>query len=77
MQKFEVLFYDRTDGVEPAKDFIGSLEIKMRAKILRTITIVADNGRDLREPYSKSLGQGILSSERSTAVISQGFYISL
>ena len=59
MQEYEVIFYDKTDGTEPAKDFILSLDKKMRAKMLRTISLLADNGPDLREPCSKPLGDGI------------------
>lgn len=59
MQEYEVIFYDKADGTEPAKDFILSLDKKMRAKMLRTISLLADNGPDLREPCSKPLGDGI------------------
>ena len=59
MQEYEVIFYDKADGTEPAKDFILSLDKKMRAKMLRTISLLADNGPDLREPCSKPLGAGI------------------
>ena len=31
----------------------------MKAKILRTIDLLENNGPHLREPYSKSLGDGI------------------
>lgn len=60
MQKFEILFYDKPNGEEPAKEFLLSLDVKMRAKMLRTIEMLQNNGYDLREPYSKSLGDGIL-----------------
>ena len=59
MQEYEVIFYDKADGTEPAKDFILSLDKKMRAKMLRTISLLADNGPDLREPCSKPRGDGI------------------
>ena len=59
VQEYEVIFYDKADGTEPAKDFILSLNKKMRAKMLRTISLLADNGPDLREPCSKPLGDGI------------------
>ena len=59
MQEFEVIFYDKEDGTVPAQEFILSLDKKMRAKMLRTISILADNGTELREPYSKTLGDGI------------------
>ena len=59
MEEFEVVFYDHPNGSEPAKDFILSLDIKMRAKMLRTIKLLQDNGYELREPYSKHLDEGI------------------
>ena len=59
MQEYEVLFYEKGDGSEPAKDFILSLDIKMQAKVMRTIQLLQNNGPQLREPYSKPLGDGI------------------
>ena len=59
MQDFEVIFYDKPDGSEPAKDFLLSLDVKMRAKLAFAIDLLADNGPELREPYSKSLKDGI------------------
>lgn len=59
MQEYEVLFYDKADGTEPAKEFILSLDTKMRAKMLRTVSLLAANGPELREPSSKPLGDGI------------------
>ena len=35
-ESFQVLFYDRPDGKEPAKEFLLSLDKKMRAKMLRS-----------------------------------------
>ncbi|MGN1416776.1 MAG: type II toxin-antitoxin system RelE/ParE family toxin [Oscillospiraceae bacterium] len=59
MNDFEVLFYEKEDGTEPAKEFLDSLDIKMRAKMLRIISMLQNNGYDLREPYSKHLSEGI------------------
>ncbi len=59
MQEFEIIFYDKPDGTEPVKEFLDSLDVKMRAKMLRTIQLLAVNGTDLREPYSKGLEDGI------------------
>ena len=59
MQEFEAIFYDLPDGREPAKEFIDSLDIKMRAKMVRTIALLQKNGASLREPYSKPLEDGI------------------
>ncbi len=60
MARFEVEFYERADGTQPAKDFILSLDRKMRAKVLSMIAILQENGNELREPYSKHLSDGIL-----------------
>lgn len=59
MQEFEILFYDKPDGTEPVREFLDSLDVKMRAKMLWTIQLLAINGTELREPYSKPLEDGI------------------
>lgn len=59
MDKFEAEFYTKHNGDKPAKDFILSLDIKMRAKLLGMITILEEKGPQLREPYSKHLQDGI------------------
>lgn len=59
MNNFEIIFYDKPDGTEPVKDFILSLDKKMRAKMLRTIAMLEVNGYELREPCSKLLEDGI------------------
>lgn len=59
MEELEVVFYEKTDGTEPAKDFVLSLDKKMQAKMYKTIKMLEDNGYALREPYSKSLNDGI------------------
>ena len=41
------------------KEFLLSLDKKMRAKMLDMISILQDNGYELREPYSKHLMNGI------------------
>ena len=59
MPKFEVEFYEKENGEQPAKEFLLSLDVKMRAKMVNTIAILSDNGYELREPYSKHLSEGI------------------
>lgn len=59
VQKFEVLFYDKEDGTEPAKEFIQSLDAKMRAKVIWTVKLLQNNGTELRKPYSEHLEDGI------------------
>lgn len=58
-KNFEVIFYDQADEKMPAKEFLNSLDVKMRAKMVRTIIMLQKNGTALREPYSKPLGDGI------------------
>lgn len=59
MQEFEILFYHKSDGSEPAKEFLLSVDTKMRARLLRIIELLAQNGTDLRMPYSEHLVDGI------------------
>ena len=59
MDKFEVEFYTKANGEKPAKDFILGLDVKMRAKVLGIINVLAEKGNQLREPYSKHLDDGI------------------
>lgn len=49
----------------------------MRAKLLRTIELLQQNGNELREPYSKSLGDGIFELRVKQQQIFQEFYIFL
>ena len=39
--------------------FLSSLDKKMRAKLLMAVALLEENGAQLREPYSKPLGDGI------------------
>lgn len=59
MGRFQIEFYERGNGEQPARDFIDSLDKKMRAKMLMLLTLLQDNGHELREPYSKYLSEGI------------------
>lgn len=52
-------FYEKENGEQPAKEFMLSLDKKLRAKLADTIMILQDNGYDLREPYSKHISEGI------------------
>jgi phage-related protein len=59
VQEYEIEFYDKADGSEPAKEFILALDAKMRAKVVRTVGLLREEGPSLREPYSKHLEDGI------------------
>ena len=51
--------YEKENGEQPAKEFMLSLDKKLRAKLADTIMILQDNGYELREPYSKHISEGI------------------
>ena len=55
----QVVFYKNKKGEKPAIDFLNSLDPKMKAKMTRTINLLEVNGYKLREPYTKSLRDGI------------------
>ena len=59
MPAFEVDFYYKADGSCPVREFLDTLDDKMLAKLLGTISLLETNGTQLREPYSKPLGDGI------------------
>jgi phage-related protein len=56
---FDVLYYELPNGEKPVHQFIDSLNVKMRVKALGSIEILAEFGNKLREPYSKSVGEGL------------------
>ena len=59
MDHFTVEFYETTAGERPAEDFLDSLDVKMRSKLVMTLKVLQEQGNRLREPYSKHLEDGI------------------
>lgn len=59
MQDFEIKFYKKEDGSCPTIEYLNELENKLRSKVLRGMQLLENNGNELREPYSKHLGDGI------------------
>jgi len=59
LNNFDVMFYYKNNGECPFLSFLESLDIKMRARVLRMVMLLEQNGNELREPYSKSLGDGL------------------
>jgi len=57
--EFDVAFYNKPDGSEPAQEFLDELDDKMFAKMLRSIHVIKAGGTLVREPYSKHLDDGI------------------
>ncbi len=56
---FSVDFYYTEDGKAPVEEFLDSLNVKMRNKALDSLSILEEFGNNLREPYSKSMGNGL------------------
>ena len=46
---FEVIFYEKENGEIPVKDFLMSLNVKMRAKLVGIIEILQEKGNLLEE----------------------------
>ena len=55
----EIKFYKDEAGRIPVREFLDSLDIKMRQKMLRSIQALQDMGVTLRMPLSESLDDGI------------------
>jgi phage-related protein len=56
---YSVEYYEKDGGTRPAEEFILAQDVKMRAKIFAMLEFLEDKGPELREPYSKPLGDGI------------------
>ena len=59
MASYQVVFFEKDDGSAPVEDFINAQDDKMAAKIYGLLTMISENGTELREPYSKFLEDGI------------------
>lgn len=59
MGNYKIEYFHRKDGSCPTIEFLDSLDMKHRAKMLKSIQLVEEYGVELREPYSKSVGDGI------------------
>lgn len=55
----KIIFYEDRAGRIPVREFLDSLDIKMRQKMLRSIQALQDMGVSLRMPLSESLDDGI------------------
>lgn len=55
----EIKFYEDEAGRIPVREFLDSLDIKMRQKMLRSVQALQDMGVSLRMPLSESLDDGI------------------
>lgn len=56
-------------------DFLDSLDTKMRAKALHGLSLLEEFGNQLREPYSKQVGDGLFELRiKFSSDISRLFY---
>ena len=58
-KNYQVIFYRDKEKKSPFIDFLNNLDDKLRAKTLMMIHLLEENGNDLREPFTKSLGDGL------------------
>lgn len=56
---FEVIFYQKDNGTFPVKEFVSSLDPKMRSKVYKAIQLLKDNGNKIPYPFSKHLKDGV------------------
>lgn len=59
MKYYNIEFYSKVNGEEPAREFILELEPKLQAKVLKIIDLLEVNGPQTRLPYSEYLEDGI------------------
>ena len=72
---FEIDAYKLENGKAPAWEFVKGLDKKMQAKALAALDLLAEYGNQLREPYSKSIGDGLFELRiKFSSDISRIFY---
>lgn len=56
---YNIEFYSKENGEEPAREFVLRMNPKMQAKILKVLDLLEINGPLVRMPYSEYLDDGI------------------
>lgn len=71
MEKFTVDFYREDDGSKPVGQFIRTLPLKMKAKVIGDLHLLEEYGNMAREPLTKHLEDGIfeLRSKTGTDIV--------
>lgn len=59
MDKYNIEFYTKQNGEQPAREFMLSLDSKMQAKIIRILDMLEVNGPLTGMPHSEYLVDGI------------------
>lgn len=72
---WNVDFYRTEANKSPVKDFLESLDTKMRAKALHELNLLEELGMPLREPHSKPIKDGLFELRiKAGSDISRIFY---
>jgi phage-related protein len=53
------IYYERKDGVSPVYEFVESLAVREKAKVLNWIELLEEQGPQLPRPYADLLEDGI------------------
>ena len=69
---FKIDFFETDDGRQPVRDFLLTLDEKMRTKVLCNMKHLQANGYELREPLSAPLGDKIFELRTQSAITSRG-----
>lgn len=75
MDEFEVVFYRKADGAVPMDELLDSLPSKLSAKAHHDLEALRERADLLREPHSKSMGEGLFELRiRQGGDIARAFY---
>ena len=68
-------YYETEDVIKPAREFIHSLDIKLKAKAYRELDILEKLGTQIRLPYSRYMQDGVFELKiQSSNDIARVFY---
>jgi phage-related protein len=59
MPQIEVLLYCEDDGTAPLVDWLATLQAKARDRCLALLTLLHEQGHELRRPHAENLGNGL------------------
>ena len=57
--KYRIYFFKEADGTKPLAQFIKTLDLKLKAKVVTDLHLLEELGNLAREPLSKPLDDGI------------------
>ncbi len=72
---FDIIFYRLPNGKQPVREFLDSLDIKMRVSALDELKLLEEFGNQLKSPHSKPIGDGLFELRiKFSSNISRIFY---